>query len=719
MKKLLLGIFLYVSIATFAEVSLFFPSLKNQDIYEKLYSNIPSVETVQEIIETLPSDDPDRGYFEFKLIYAYWGEGNYKALDSTYLKVKDRFESSGNVVMSYNLDRLYNSILIYKGELSRGISSLLSLNDKIDVLLQRDGLHKDYLMLKFYVNYELSYAYNKLEVYEEADRYCQIATDIMEETYEVDPYIYNLHAIIKRRMTELDESIKLYDRALRAALRDNDSVLIRLVYHNIQNVYVEQDRSDMAMMFGRKIFEYNPASDTTSMPQHSRYVEYLVGYGKVLMQENYNQNAKDSLSLALRVLRPNTPDNIKQVLYLEYAKVLYKFHKNDSSAIFFEKSLSLISDQTPDENKFNLFALYGIKQKSDGLYDNAKAMLETSLDYYRDKGGILLVEVLEPLADLEYNHYNNPERAYKLLKEASEVRSKIYRSRYINRLSAFEAEYKTKDIESRLELANTRREITNTRYKYSLLLFILVIILVLFVFITVIHYYKKREIRFKNKQLELKLQISEADHRAYKITKDMNRKATDRYIKGLEDSNRHLSKELHDGICNKLLILQIQFKDKADKQLLQGITQIRDEVRSMSHQLATPEFRDIDIAMVLRDLVNRVSMLGLFDIDLYIDEETANSLEKSPSKLDLYRFLQEAISNIIKHSRAKSVSITLCNTNNMVDLVIEDDGIGFDVHQTHKSLGLHTMSERVEACQGVLEINSEKGKGTLIRATFK
>ncbi len=719
MKKLLLGIFLYLSIATFAEVSLFSPSLKNQDCYEKLYSKIPTVEAVQEILESLPNDDPDRGYFEFKLIYAYWGEGDYEALDSVYIKVKDRFESSGNVVMSYNVDRLYASILVYKGDVNEGVGSLLSLNDNIDVLLKKNGLHKDYLMLKFYVNYELSYAYNILGKYEEADRYCHVATEIMQEADEVDPYVYNMHAVIMRNMSKLDESIKLYDRALHVALRNNDSVLVQLVNHNIQDVYVEQDRSDMALMFGRKVFEYNPASDTTSMPKHTRYVEYLVDYGKVLMQEGYNDNAKDTLSLALKVLRQDTPDDIKQVLYLEYAKSLYKSGKKDSSAIFFEKSLSLISDETSDDNKFNLFALYGVKLKSEGLYDNAKAMLETALIYYREKGGILLVEVLEPLADLEFNYYNNPKKAYQLLKEASDERAKIYRDRYINMLSSFEAEYKTKEVKSRLEIANTRREIDNTKYKYSLLVFAFVFILVLLFFVMIVYYYKKREIRYRNNQLELKLKITEADHRAYKITKDMTRKATDRYIKGLEDSNKHLSKELHDGVCNKLLILQMQFKEKADEQLLQGIRQIRDEVRDLSHQLATPEFTDIDTDIVLRDLVNRVRLLGLFDIDLYIDEEATNKLEKSPSKLDLYRFLQEAISNIIKHSRAKTVSITLSNTDDMVDLIIEDDGIGFDVDKTHKSLGLHTMSERVEACQGVLEINSQQGKGTLIRATFK
>ncbi len=719
MKKLLFGVFLCISMTSFAKESFFAPSLKNRASYDDLYGKLPTVEAVRNIIELLPEGDPDIGYFEFALIYAFWGKGDYEAVDSTYHLVKDHFDNCDNIIMSCNVDIVYNSILIYKGEVSKGFNSLCKLNDKIDLLISHEGLSEDYLRLKYYVSYELANVYNELGKYEEADKYCKLAIEIMEEADEIDPYTYSLHAVIKLRLSRPDESVQLYDKILEKAHQDNDSTLARLVYHNVQNIYVEQDRSDMALTFGKKLFECNPTSDTIHMPEHTLFVRYLVDYAKVLMQEDYNENARDTLNLAMRVLRPNTPDDVKQVLYLEYANLLHKYHKNDSSSIYFNKSLDLISDKTKDRNKYNLYALYGIKLKSDSLYDNSKTMLESALVYYEKKGGITFIEILDALADLEFYHYNNTEKAYELLNRAYTERSNLYKNRYINRLSSFEAEYKTKDIEAKLELANSRREVANTKYLYSLLIFILIIILVLCIFSVLIYYYKKREVLYKNKELELQLKISDADHRVYKITKDIKRKASDRYIKGLEDSNKHLSKELHDGICNKLLVLQMQFKENADEELLKGIDRIRNEVRDLSHQLATPEFKDIDIDIVLRDLVNRVSQLGMFEIELFIDEDATHWLDKSPSKLDLYRFLQEAISNIIKHARAKFVSITLSNTDGMVDLVIEDDGVGFVVDKSSKTLGLRTMSERVEACQGVLEISSEPGKGTLIRATFK
>ncbi len=719
MRELLFGLFLCISISSVANGSFFEPSLKNKASYDKLYGKLPTVEAVRNIIEQLPDGDPDIGYFEFALIYAFWGTGDYEAVDSTYHLVKEHFDACDNVIMSCNVDIVYNSILIYKGEVSKGFNSLCKLNDKIDLLISHEGLSKDYLQLKYYVSYELANVCNELGRYEEADKYCTLATEIMEEADEVDPYAYNLHAVIKLRLSRPDESVQLYDKILETAHKYNDSILARLVYHNVQNIYVEQDRSDMALMFGKKLFDYNPTSDTIHMPEHTLFVRYLVDYAKVLMREECNENARDTLNLAIRILRPNTPDDVKQVLYMEYANLLHKFHKNDSSTLYYEKSLDLISDKTDDRNKYNLYALYGIKLKSDSLYNNSKTMLESSLVYYNKKGGIILIEVLDALADLEFNHYNNPKRAYELLSEAYAERSNLYKKKYINRLSSFEAEYKTKEIETKLKLANIRREAANTKFLYSLVISLLIIILVLCVFSVFIYYHKRREVSYKNKELSLQLKISEANHRVYKTTKDINRKIREKYIKGMEDSNKHLSKELHDGICNKLLVLQMQFKENTDERLLQGLDKIRNEVRDLSHQLASPEFNDIDIDIVLGDLVNRVRELSMFDIDLFIDENATYWLDSSSSKLDLYRFLQEAISNIIKHARAKRVSITLSNTEGMVDLVIEDDGVGFVVDGSYKTLGLRTMAERVEACQGMLEINSKPGKGTLIRATFK
>ena len=104
-------------------------------------------------------------------------------------------------------------------------------------------------------------------------------------------------------------------------------------------------------------------------------------------------------------------------------------------------------------------------------------------------------------------------------------------------------------------------------------------------------------------------------------------------------------------------------------------------------------------------------ILNMIDID---------SLLPQDSHVVVYRTVQEALTNIGKHSQAKNVSITINEDGNTVLFSIEDDGIGFDEKiaaarsPEEKGLGLATMKGRAQMVGGVLEIWTEEGKGTRI-----
>jgi signal transduction histidine kinase len=102
-------------------------------------------------------------------------------------------------------------------------------------------------------------------------------------------------------------------------------------------------------------------------------------------------------------------------------------------------------------------------------------------------------------------------------------------------------------------------------------------------------------------------------------------------------------------------------------------------------------------------------------VDIYGFEERLNK----KLELTLYRIAQEAISNIVKHSRATEFNIQIMYDEDIVKLIISDDGIGFDpAHTNHKSnssgFGLLNMQERIGSYNGKLKIDSSKGNGTLI-----
>ena len=87
-------------------------------------------------------------------------------------------------------------------------------------------------------------------------------------------------------------------------------------------------------------------------------------------------------------------------------------------------------------------------------------------------------------------------------------------------------------------------------------------------------------------------------------------------------------------------------------------------------------------------------------------------------KAVIFRILQEALNNIAKHSKASLVSLSLKKKDDRVELKIEDNGTGFDLESIKKGLGLGSMRERAELSGGSFDIESVKGKGTLIRASW-
>ena len=84
----------------------------------------------------------------------------------------------------------------------------------------------------------------------------------------------------------------------------------------------------------------------------------------------------------------------------------------------------------------------------------------------------------------------------------------------------------------------------------------------------------------------------------------------------------------------------------------------------------------------------------------------------------IYRFLQEALNNVPKHSQAKSVFVSLRKPRSAIEVAIDDKGIGLDLENAPAGLGLASMRERMELSGGMFSLKSAQGKGTVIRAIW-
>jgi two-component system NarL family sensor kinase len=227
--------------------------------------------------------------------------------------------------------------------------------------------------------------------------------------------------------------------------------------------------------------------------------------------------------------------------------------------------------------------------------------------------------------------------------------------------------------------------------------------------------------------LVLTLAVNLHEHRlADKSLKELAHKT----VMFQEDEKKHLARELHDGI-NQLLIsskchlelLGTKLDDETQKQHLaksqNSLMTAINEVRHISHQLRPSALDDIGLEAAMTTLLTDFKAHSGVDVEASLS--TSQSRLKSEVATTLYRVAQESLTNIEKHSQAKQVTVILQQLGDMLQLIIRDDGVGFDVGSTLRKsgIGLRNMRERVEFLGGDFELESEPGFGTEITVLLK
>lgn len=208
------------------------------------------------------------------------------------------------------------------------------------------------------------------------------------------------------------------------------------------------------------------------------------------------------------------------------------------------------------------------------------------------------------------------------------------------------------------------------------------------------------------------------------------RAVTEATIKGQENEREELGKELHDNI-NQILATSRLYLDYAmssspiDKDTIikskDFITMAAEEIRKLSKALLPPSFEEFGLIPALDELINTISLAGKFKIEQKWDGFEEQVLQKD-QKLTVYRIVQEQLNNIIKHAAAGHVTITLHlindGNNKSVELLIKDDGKGFNPAQKRNGVGLRNIISRSEVFGGVVSIQSEPGHGCELKVAF-
>lgn len=213
-----------------------------------------------------------------------------------------------------------------------------------------------------------------------------------------------------------------------------------------------------------------------------------------------------------------------------------------------------------------------------------------------------------------------------------------------------------------------------------------------------------------------------------KMAEEIIEKLPQRIMQTQEEERNWIAQEIHDDFGQLLIALKIflvnkttgllekypEFKEVADE-LKAKINVIIEKARNLSHELAPPHLKYTGLAQAVRELLE--SMPWGKDVSVRFLHRNLKKVDFGAKDIVLYRVIQEALTNIMKHAEAKNIEIYMGYRNGKVRLAIKDDGKGFDEKKQAKDnagLGLSLMRERAKLIGGVLRIKSDDGAGTEI-----
>jgi len=214
---------------------------------------------------------------------------------------------------------------------------------------------------------------------------------------------------------------------------------------------------------------------------------------------------------------------------------------------------------------------------------------------------------------------------------------------------------------------------------------------------------------------------------------EQNRALTQRLFNTQEEERRHISRELHDEFGQLLTAINIhaQFiyrqhdttnaKARESARIVaEGTAEIIQNIHNMISQLRPSSLDDLGLKVTLQELIRQTQQQHP---ELNIEIDLHGNLDDLGENINitLYRVVQEAITNVIKHAKARYISIELfeildSEVSRSAQLTIQDDGVGIDVNEVTQGMGLTGMRERILATGGEIYFDSSESGGVLINA---
>jgi signal transduction histidine kinase len=383
----------------------------------------------------------------------------------------------------------------------------------------------------------------------------------------------------------------------------------------------------------------------------------------------------------------------KPVLLNKLIKAYAQTDSLDLAEEYFKDiELNYLSDTSDKNREYFVDAKRWISYGK-GDFRNAIKYGQEYLELRKQKTGYEEIMFAEKFLGNMYEYINDVDNSNEHLIKYYKIKDSLSNVQNVKSLAYFQTLYETEKRDFEIENQKASIDVLNlqNKNKNQLLLFGSLGLFALFGGIIVYRSF------LTSKQRQLRLQMFSQE-----------------LIKTQEQERTRIAKDLHDGVGQQITLLKMKAQNTNQPELSNLANNALEEVRSISRDLYPVTLAKLGLTDSIEQLLLDLDEETEMSVSVEIDDvnERFNAIES----LNFYRFIQESVNNVLKHSNAKTLVVNILKHDDGIKILIKDNGQGFDVGDkiTQNSLGLKTMAERVSMLKGSFSIKSKTAEGTSI-----
>ena len=577
---------------------------------------------------------------------------------------------------------------------------------------------------------------------------------------------YNILGINYKNKGLFEESKKWHLKGIEEAQKYNEKNLYYTHTHGLALNYSEMGNYSRALKLFEECLQYEDDPEIVygsyinigMIYSHLKDYESSDEYLKKGLELSSKRNSQQALAVILLNLGSNAQDQkyfdkaIK--LYQEVVEICDKADLNNVGLIARMNigNVHIATNKLPEAQLIYSIALHdaielGYLTQQLNVYENLKdiaikqgnyknAFLHIS-EYFKVKDSISILQKNKEIHELEIKYetlskekeikvlqFENTNRKLELSNQKEAIKNlrlqqEVKETENRNRILAFQnaSEKRVNEI-NLLKKDQELQEVNLARQKSikNIILYSFLVILIPIIGLLVTYYQKL--------QTQSQLNQKEKEINQQKITallKDQELEVIKASVAGQDKERKRIALELHDSIGGNLAAIKLQLNNPEIngqhyiKTINHQIDDTYQQVRNLSHNLIPKKFSKNNFCDVLEEYLNKIGNASDITTSFAVFPRKKIDQLEEELLIEIFKIIQELITNTIKHARANSVELHInLAKNNTLSVIFEDNGVGFNSKKQIYGLGFTNIQSRLEKIFGSLIIDSRKGRGTII-----